>query len=457
MCCNMCRVPCLDLPLRKMAGKDEQGFLNKIKNWDDQDVSTFLSDYNCSVYVQLFRDNDIRGENILDVDQSALKEMGIPSVADRVRISVAISSLRYRCLNELVQLDDKKSSSVEDSISRSMSLNMTMSKRKPAPTRPSQARPPPLVLDHAQQQHKTDIAYQPQKDKSTKSTLASLGVPGLKRPRGNSNPHRVPSNKELYTTAPLPNPPSSSRKNLLNLSSGSLRRPSTSNVVSRKQFSAHGIRPNTANPALHPYAKPQVSPTESVREEMFENGYRIGAGPYQSHNNSKLSLTDVRRKCVKFITAADGFTRTVDVSECEKADDVLARVLKKFGKINYLSKNQSGAIEDNDRTYFVYQGWGVFRCVDGQSESRALLISAFANTIQKFTDTHSAIMRSSLYVNPLRTIRSVSVDCISSALKIGSYLNPNPRKSSKPSSPIRHHRRSHPSSQCISSHQSRSG
>ncbi|TIB01743.1 hypothetical protein E3P94_01333 [Wallemia ichthyophaga] len=294
----------------------------------------------------LFRDNDIRGENILDVDQSALKEMGIPSVADR--------------------LDDKKSSSVEDSISRSMSLNMTMSKRKPAPIRPSQARPPPLVLDHAQQQHKNDIAYQPQKDKSTKSTLASLGVPGLKRPRGNSNPHRVPSNKELYTTAPLPNPPSSSRKNLLNLSSGSLRRPSTSNVVSRKQFSAHGIRPNTANPALHPYAKPQVSPTESVREEMFENGYRIGAGPYQSHNNSKLSLTDVRRKCVKFITAADGFTRTVDVSECEKADDVLARVLKKFGKINYLSKNQSGAIEDNDRTYFVYQGWGVFRCVDGQ-------------------------------------------------------------------------------------------
>lgn len=354
---------------------DEETFHSRVQNWNDEDISNFLTDYNCPVYVKLFKDNDIRGDNILDVDQTALKEMGVPRVGDRVRISVAINGLRNRCFDELVQHDQKKSRPHP-----SARLEESMSKRKPAPMRPSQARPPPLVLDNAQQQHKNDIAYQPHKDKSAKSTLASLGVPGLKRPRGNSNPHRDPSNKDLYTTAPLP-APNSSRKNLLNLSSGSIKRPSTSNVASRKQYSSHGTRPNTANPALHPYAKSQVSPTESIREEMFENGYRIGAGPYQSHNNSKLSLTDVRRKCVKFITAEDGFTRTVDVSECENAADVLARVLKKFGKINYLSKNHSGAIEDNDRTYFVYQGWGVFRCVDGQSGCDCLTLKFILNLL----------------------------------------------------------------------------
>ncbi|TIB81143.1 Pkinase-domain-containing protein [Wallemia mellicola] len=335
----------------------DESFHRRVQNWRDDDISNFLNEHNCAIYVPLFRDNDIRGDNILDVDQIALKEMGIPKVGDRVKINVAINGLRNRCFDELVQLDQKKSRSL--ALSRSEGDN----RQRVATSKSSQTRPPPLVLDQLQppQQHKNDIPYQPQ-NKSAKSTLAALGVPGLKRPRGNSNP----SNRDLYTSSPLPQPSNSSRKNLLNISSGSIKRPSTSNVVSRKQLALNGTRPNTANPALHPYAKSQVSPTESIREEMFENGYRIGAGPYQSHNNSKLSLTDVRRKCVKFITAEDGFTRVVDVSECENASDVLARVLKKFGKINYQAKSQSGAIEDNDRSYFVYQGWGVFRCVDGQ-------------------------------------------------------------------------------------------
>ena len=44
-----------------------------------------------------FREHDIRGDVILDLDQSTLKETGIVSVGDRIKILVAVKALRQKC------------------------------------------------------------------------------------------------------------------------------------------------------------------------------------------------------------------------------------------------------------------------------------------------------------------------------------------------------------------------
>lgn len=362
----------------------DDSFYKKVHDWGDDEVSKFLVDHNCSVYVHLFKSNDIKGDNILDVDQHALKEMGVNVIGDRVRIAVAINGLRNKCFDELVWLEQYKKSNRPQPPAR---LEDFLAKRKQA-----QTRPPPLVLEKSSSPTLPNV-YQStmsnndqnlkangksQNDKyNAKNALAALGVPVLKRPRGNSAGTKDKDKDKdppLFTSAPLPpvvntsSNISSKKNNLLNLSSGSIKRPSTSNNVSNKKLNYSINRPSTANPSIHTFAKSQISPTESVREEMFENGYRIGAGPYQ-HNNSKLSLTDVRRKCVKFITANDGFTRVLDVSECDNASQVFARVLKKFGKLDSYSKQSINSNDnDNDKSYFVYNGWAMFRCVDHQSK-----------------------------------------------------------------------------------------
>ncbi|KAM0745584.1 Pkinase-domain-containing protein [Meredithblackwellia eburnea MCA 4105] len=67
-----------------------------VKSWSDDQVSDWLTEVNCAQYSDTFRKNDIRGNVLLDVDQMALKEMGIRSVGDRVKITVAIKALRQR-------------------------------------------------------------------------------------------------------------------------------------------------------------------------------------------------------------------------------------------------------------------------------------------------------------------------------------------------------------------------
>ncbi|PRQ71551.1 hypothetical protein AAT19DRAFT_10409, partial [Rhodotorula toruloides] len=68
--------------------------------WDDSHVSLWLSQSLppsiSTLYAPLFASNDIRGSVLLEVDQLALKEMGVRSVGDRVKICVAIKGLRGR-------------------------------------------------------------------------------------------------------------------------------------------------------------------------------------------------------------------------------------------------------------------------------------------------------------------------------------------------------------------------
>ncbi|TFK76404.1 Pkinase-domain-containing protein [Pluteus cervinus] len=67
-----------------------------IRTWTDVHVARWLNDIKCSSHASTFKANDIRGDILLELDQVTLKEMGISSIGDRLRIVNAVKSLRQR-------------------------------------------------------------------------------------------------------------------------------------------------------------------------------------------------------------------------------------------------------------------------------------------------------------------------------------------------------------------------
>lgn len=61
----------------ELAGRT---YLEWIRSWSDDHVAQWLTDNRCGAHALTFANNDIRGDVILDVDQQALKEMGVQSV-----------------------------------------------------------------------------------------------------------------------------------------------------------------------------------------------------------------------------------------------------------------------------------------------------------------------------------------------------------------------------------------
>ncbi|KAG8940832.1 ATP binding [Tulasnella sp. 424] len=68
-----------------------------VSTWTDGHVAQWLTEAKCAKVVPMFRDNHIRGDVVLDLEQNVLKEMGIVSVGDRIKIMSAVKALRLRC------------------------------------------------------------------------------------------------------------------------------------------------------------------------------------------------------------------------------------------------------------------------------------------------------------------------------------------------------------------------
>ncbi|KAF9170150.1 ATP binding [Mortierella sp. AD011] len=73
-------------------------FYEIMRQWDDEGIATWLHDNKMSQYDKLFVEHCVRGAALLELDHYALKEMGISSLADRIRLLTAVKTLRIRCL-----------------------------------------------------------------------------------------------------------------------------------------------------------------------------------------------------------------------------------------------------------------------------------------------------------------------------------------------------------------------
>ncbi|KAF2479302.1 hypothetical protein BDY17DRAFT_305325 [Neohortaea acidophila] len=72
-------------------GKDPR---HSVLEWDEAQVAEWLRSINCAQYIDLFRRNNINGENLIDMDQAMLKEMGVKKIGDRVRIGAQAKVFR---------------------------------------------------------------------------------------------------------------------------------------------------------------------------------------------------------------------------------------------------------------------------------------------------------------------------------------------------------------------------
>ena len=68
-------------------------------------MGDWLQSIGCGQYVDVFRRNNINGENLMDMDQQMLKEMGIKKIGDRVRIGAQAKVFR----NNVYKKASKKS------------------------------------------------------------------------------------------------------------------------------------------------------------------------------------------------------------------------------------------------------------------------------------------------------------------------------------------------------------
>lgn len=67
---------------------------DSVQDWDETRVADWLKSINFGQYVDIFRKNNINGENLMDIDQATLKEMGIKRIGDRVRIGAQAKVFR---------------------------------------------------------------------------------------------------------------------------------------------------------------------------------------------------------------------------------------------------------------------------------------------------------------------------------------------------------------------------
>ncbi|EJD02304.1 Pkinase-domain-containing protein [Fomitiporia mediterranea MF3/22] len=72
-----------------------------LASWGDAHVARWLSALDphgkCAAHASAFRTADVRGSVLLELDQSSLKEIGVTSIGDRIRILNAVKALRLRC------------------------------------------------------------------------------------------------------------------------------------------------------------------------------------------------------------------------------------------------------------------------------------------------------------------------------------------------------------------------
>lgn len=229
-----------------------------VDTWMDAQIARWLAGAKCGHQAQTFAINDIRGDVLLELDQPTLKEMGITSIGDRVRIMNALKLLRQKCASSRAVLGSAADANRQGTHSRSASasgdprkpdsvsfISRLASTKRPAPLQLSQATGrrdlPHIVRDGGLDSARARHLPLPTPNSATPSSAApltalntpavntpysvtpggrnkpSLNLPHITEPIPPSNRtpvrgYRPPTQAELssYASAPLPPPPPSS-------------------------------------------------------------------------------------------------------------------------------------------------------------------------------------------------------------------------------------------------------
>ncbi|KAK0228572.1 ste11-like protein [Armillaria fumosa] len=185
-----------------------------IRMWTDAHVARWLADIKCGSHAATFKTNDIRGDILLELDQTTLQEMGVGSIGDRFRILHAVKALRQKASPRSVAspvLETNRSrlvTNLEDSAAAAMPPDQAAS---PLNMRRRNDRPAPLVLSSGT--NRTDlprlIRDQQPPDSAKSNVPPTHGIRPLPPITGSSG--IAPNGSHLNSTRsglpPLPPPP----------------------------------------------------------------------------------------------------------------------------------------------------------------------------------------------------------------------------------------------------------
>ncbi|THH17820.1 hypothetical protein EW146_g3073 [Bondarzewia mesenterica] len=190
-----------------------------LRIWNDNHVSQWLSDTKCGHHANTFKANDIRGDVLLELDQNTLKEMGIASIGDRLRILNAVKTLRQRCStrSERVSIYGATHSRMNGE-SRNMGHQRVGSATSPtsrlALRKLEHGRPPPLQLSSSANQQ-ANLPHLIRDGQPAPDSASRLNMPPRPLPQPNqsmqssssSTPHISTPGSSWSTGARLPLPP----------------------------------------------------------------------------------------------------------------------------------------------------------------------------------------------------------------------------------------------------------
>lgn len=188
-----------------------------LRTWNDNQVSRWLADIKCGHHANTFKASDIRGDVLLELDQDTLKEMGIASIGDRLRVLNAVKTLRQKCStkSERLSIYGTALSRNGDGMAHRRSGSVTSPTSRLASRKLEHGRPPPLQLTPNANQS-ANLPHLIREGQSAPDSASRSTMPLRPLPQPNQQPQSNASST-FYTTTPGSSYSTSSRPNILPL------------------------------------------------------------------------------------------------------------------------------------------------------------------------------------------------------------------------------------------------
>ena len=184
-------------------------FAEYLRAWGDAHVAAWLASIKCPHHSPVFRTNDIRGDVLLELDQTTLKEMGVFTVGDRIRIVAGVKALRQKCsshataLNSITNRPRLQEHGRNSSLSSDSGSSSSPSTRHAGARRLDNGRPAPLHLTPNTGSDSLPRLVRDGQD----SARPPPPIRPLPQPTNNSSSVHTPSGR--HGLPPLPPPPRS--------------------------------------------------------------------------------------------------------------------------------------------------------------------------------------------------------------------------------------------------------
>ncbi|OJA13764.1 hypothetical protein AZE42_01530 [Rhizopogon vesiculosus] len=387
-------------------------FLDYLRSWDDDHVARWLTNIKCSSHVETFRNNDVRGDLLLELGLETLKEMGIMSFGDRLRIVNGVKDLRNRCSPWNASPPAFTRSGSRDS-SPAPSTHKHLYSNRPAPLMlsPSSRRTDlpgifrdPQFGDSIPQTSavgwsttlnstNTGSSFPPVSIRGRQRTLNPLIVPLMRTPNQFDAANHIDSPLSPASTS------AGSSTNRWSSSSFGLpaspRSPpnmkpwirSPTPLESRSPSRAHDVpsplvlsptdglapRPSLSGASEYSYTSMQI-PESHSSQTGGQNRSSLSPQPRDSTSSCptafsprlspsssatrRPSLDDLHRKLIKFVMPEEGRSCVVDVADCQCGVSVMEKVLKKVDK-SRLRRNGVSSLVEMDCGLRV-DGWSAY-------------------------------------------------------------------------------------------------